>query len=282
MPTSLTFESLVRHLKTTKEVGALIYIKRSKNGKPLNFKTSGDTATSGKWARGLTSKSFKWVLIYWKSGRAGGKAWLADYAGRTPTPGAHVFRLKCVRGPVHVDVSVTQLTGKLAPENPIYLYPMRPPSEHDATASLVEDIQNIAKSAGTSATEREQSILARLGQGRFRERVLAQWSSRCAVTGCSVKEAIRASHIRPWRTARPHERLDPDNGLPLIAGLDALFDQCLITFTAEGEMLVSERLDEEQQDILGVPMPLRRKPSERQARYLRGHRKRFERRGRLA
>lgn len=102
------------------------------------------------------------------------------------------------------------------------------------------------------STETDALINARVGQGQFRVRVLQQWDNRCAVTGLSLLAAIRASHIKPWRDSDNGERLDPHNGLPLAAHLDALFDAGLITFRMSGEMLVSESLPAEDIQILGL------------------------------
>lgn len=55
------------------------------------------------------------------------------------------------------------------------------------------------------STEREAFLFARLGQGTFRSGVLKQWNNRCAITGASI--AVRASHIKPWRSSTDAERL---------------------------------------------------------------------------
>jgi putative restriction endonuclease len=38
---------------------------------------------------------------------------------------------------------------------------------------------------------------------------------------------LRASHIKPWSDCSNRERLDPLNGLLLVAHIDALFDNGL-------------------------------------------------------
>lgn len=114
---------------------------------------------------------------------------------------------------------------------------------------------------------------ARLGQGKFRSQVLQTWEYRCAVTGSAIDQAIRASHIKPWREATNNERLDPDNGLPLIASLDALFDAGLISFGPSGKLLASAKLTRAERKIYGiVGRSLRKKPTPRMARYLAYHR----------
>lgn len=121
-----------------------------------------------------------------------------------------------------------------------------------------------------SAAEKEQLIAARLGQGRFRASVLARWGNRCAVTGSTTLAAIRASHCLPWRSGTNQERLDPANGIPLIATLDALFDAGLISFTDDGALVVSPLLADETLSLRDLR--LMRQPCAAEAAYLAYHR----------
>lgn len=149
---------------------------------------------------------------------------------------------------------------------------MRAPS---GAAALQADLRALLRAKGLTATERDALVSARIGQGGFRTAVLAAWERRCAVTGCGTLEAIRASHIKPWRLATNEERLDPENGLPLVATLDALFDAGLIAFASDGAMLVSERLragDRETLQLHGCR--LRRRPDAAMAAHLAEHRAR--------
>lgn len=140
---------------------------------------------------------------------------------------------------------------------------------------LVEDLVALAHVAG-EVTSREALVLARVGQGAFRTAVLAAWGGRCAVTGVMTEAAIRASHIKPWRDSTDAERLDPENGLPLVATLDALFDARLISFAADGSTIVSDQLGHDDRHRLGVEkIRLSRPPSEATARYLEHHRARM-------
>jgi hypothetical protein len=76
---------------------------------------------------------------------------------------------------------------------------------------------------------------------------------------------------------RDDERLDPCNGLPLMATLDRLFDKHLITFDPEtGKMLISHRVEEADRAILDIPTNLRKIPNDQQARYLKLHLDEFE------
>jgi hypothetical protein len=100
----------------------------------------------------------------------------------------------------------------------------------------------IRKRRDITATQKETLVQARRGQGRFRgdlERV----ESRCRVTGLTQLDLLRASHIKPWAKCSNRERLDPNNGLLLAPHVDVLFELGYITFTGNGRLNVSKRLD---------------------------------------
>ncbi|MGE3509821.1 MAG: HNH endonuclease [Vicinamibacterales bacterium] len=145
----------------------------------------------------------------------------------------------------------------------------RPPSDF---STLAPDLRAVLK-RDTDDTTKEALVDARVGQGRFRMQVLAAWDYRCAVTGVSTLEAIRASHIRPWRDSSDEQRLDPHNGLPLLASLDALFDAGLVSFEQRGELLISSALPEAERELLGLNHSgLTNAPSSGTAKYLAYHR----------
>lgn len=81
-------------------------------------------------------------------------------------------------------------------------------------------------------TERDVLAKARIGQGKFRSDLVANWRKGevCALTGLAVPELLIASHIKPWRESSNEERLDPMNGLLLAAHADKLFDRYLLSF----------------------------------------------------
>lgn len=144
-----------------------------------------------------------------------------------------------------------------------------------APDAVLADIEKISADKRISATTRAKLIDARLGQGQFRSALLRAWHGQCAVTGCRVPEALRASHIKPWRESTNAERLDPDNGLLLVANVDALFDRGLISFNSEGSMVLAPVLSEKDRVLLGVPRALMRQVNHRQHGFLASHRERF-------
>jgi len=123
-------------------------------------------------------------------------------------------------------------------------------------------------------TTRRQVIEARVGQGLYRERLLAKWNNACAVTGLVAPEFLVASHARPWKGATNDERLDGENGLPLIPDLDRLFDSGLISFGDDGKILLSDGLSTAAATTLGVTSTtqLRQPLTAKQKAYLAYHR----------
>lgn len=126
------------------------------------------------------------------------------------------------------------------------------------------------------ATTRERLIEARLGQGRFRNDMLAIWGGRCAVTGCELTEALVASHSVAWRDdTSPATRLDPYNGLLLTASIDKLFDLGLIGFADDGRLLRQPGLQDADLAWLGLQPGARLRAQglhDRHRPYLAAHR----------
>ena len=79
----------------------------------------------------------------------------------------------------------------------------------------------------------------RKGQDYFRRMILANYGSRCALTGIDIPQLLLASHIIPWRDkSHKKERLNPGNGICLSALYDKAFDQGLITFSPDDYSII--------------------------------------------
>lgn len=100
-------------------------------------------------------------------------------------------------------------------------------------------------------TEVERLVKQRIGQDIFRSTLLDYWGGACALTGIRETILLKASHIKPWAVCdSDDERLNVFNGFLLEARYDALFDQGLITFSSEGGVVISDRLDSVTQQVL--------------------------------
>ena len=125
-------------------------------------------------------------------------------------------------------------------------------------------------------TEKSALILARRGQGLFKQRVRLV-ENHCRITGVDRIEHLRASHCKPWRDSDDTERLDGENGLLLTPTIDHLFDRGFISFEGDGRLLVSPVAHGPSLQRMGVPVSDRVNVggfSEGQRRYLEFHRER--------
>ncbi len=140
---------------------------------------------------------------------------------------------------------------------------------------LEQDVSNIIENDSISNTEKLTYISARVGQGRYRHNLIGYWE-RCSLTGFSDVRFLVASHIKPWHAADNVERLDTYNGLLLLPNIDKVFDLGFITFSDEGNIIVSDHLEET--DILGIRRDMHLDLEDAHLGYMRYHReKMFER-----
>lgn len=125
-------------------------------------------------------------------------------------------------------------------------------------------------------TEAERWEVQRVGQGIFRDALLAYWEGRCAVTGLAVPELLRASHIKPWKSCQSDaERLDVFNGLLLAPHFDVAFDQGFITVEDDGGVTLSTTLPIEERAHVMLDRAWRvPRLTDGHRRYLRWHRER--------
>ena len=112
----------------------------------------------------------------------------------------------------------------------------------DLEAADLQAQEVVAARNDIGPVEKVQLIRARRGQGLFRIGVHSV-ERECRVTKVDNVAMLRASHIKPWRKASDAEKLDPNNGLMLSPHVDHLFDDGLITFSGNGQMEISPRLD---------------------------------------
>lgn len=127
-------------------------------------------------------------------------------------------------------------------------------SNHEGLGILTDDFeasQNAREiewisSQITDDEERETSatniVASRKGQGLFKSRV-TRVEKGCRVTGAKGQRYLIASHIKPWSKSNNIEKLDGHNGLLLSPHIDRLFDKGLISFSNNGDLLISKHCD---------------------------------------
>jgi putative restriction endonuclease len=110
----------------------------------------------------------------------------------------------------------------------------------------------IESDAQLLGTEREALIVARRGQGLFKQRVM-QVENRCRITGVTNPIHLRASHCKPWRDSNNEERINGENGFLLTPTVDHLFDRGFISFEDSGNLIVSRVAHPSSLNLMGVP-----------------------------
>lgn len=100
-------------------------------------------------------------------------------------------------------------------------------------------------------TDREAVVLARRGQGLFKQRVM-RIEHACRITKVDRLEHLRASHCKPWRDSSNEERLDGENGLLLTPTADHLFDRGFISFENGGDIIYSPVADRQSLTRMGL------------------------------
>ena len=110
---------------------------------------------------------------------------------------------------------------------------------------------SIAEKEGIPETTRTALIQARRGQGIFKTNV-AQFEHECRITHVHNPTHLIASHIKPWRESSDEERLAGGNGLLLTPTIDHLFDRGFISFSDDGDVLVSPVADQDSLPRMGL------------------------------
>lgn len=137
------------------------------------------------------------------------------------------------------------------------------------------ELRRIDLDTSIPVTEKVTLIKSRVGQGKYRERLQAIESS-CRVTGVSDPQLLTASHIKPWSLSNDAEKLDGNNGLFLSPHVDRLFDRGLISFTDEGNLLISDEVDQDQLMLWGIDPTINVGSfNSKQSEYLAWHRQTY-------
>ena len=136
-------------------------------------------------------------------------------------------------------------------------------------SDIESDVESILADGEASDTEKASFLKTRIGQGNFRQKLIALWGG-CAVTGYKDTSMLVASHIKPWRASSKIERLDRYNGLLLLPTLDKAFDSGFVSFDTAGKVLISPLLLEP--EILGISPNMRARLQVGHQEYMSFHR----------
>lgn len=143
---------------------------------------------------------------------------------------------------------------------------------HQQEDTILAEINKVQNDSTLSVTEREAIVKARVGQGKFRDRLVDYWRG-CSVSTFSHFDLLIASHIMPWRDADNQQRLDVFNGLLLLPNYDKLFDKGYISFDDNGRIIYSRYIDDTDRRLLKMDNTLHLiKIEDEHKTYLKYHR----------
>ncbi len=135
-------------------------------------------------------------------------------------------------------------------------------------ADLIDDEVN---ELGVEGTFREVVVKQRVNQSVFRERLLKKYS-HCCLCNVSNKRLLIASHIKPWSVSSPTEKVDVNNGLLLCPNHDALFDQGYVSFDEDGQIIISDGLNDVDRVFMNINGDMIVSLEEGQKEYMKYHR----------
>ncbi len=145
------------------------------------------------------------------------------------------------------------------------------PSGSSTNDQLSKDVLTIVGDVRLRAAAKKRLVDARLGQGKYRDELIALWKG-CPLTKCSDVRVLVASHIKPWSESTRPEQLDRFNGILLTPNADRLFDRGLISFSDDGTLLRSDLVRSKVLKQLEVPLDVRIDFEPRHLPYLAIHR----------
>ena len=139
--------------------------------------------------------------------------------------------------------------------------------------SLDDDFKVISEIENTNVEglEKEALVKARVNQGVFRDKLLKKYS-KCCLCGVSDTSFLIASHIKPWAESDSTEKLDMENGLLLCPNHDKLFDGGWISFDDDGNIVISNALQQNDKIFMNVRNDMKIALSEKNKQYMKYHR----------
>lgn len=142
---------------------------------------------------------------------------------------------------------------------------------YDEDEGEVQQIEQELDELQVEGNDRESLIKVRTNQGIFRKRLLAKYQKCCLCRVHNI-EFLIASHIKPWNTCDPHEKLDVNNGFLLCPNHDKLFDGGWISFDDTGLIMISEQMDSVDRINMNVFDDMKICLNEKNKKYLEYHR----------
>lgn len=161
-----------------------------------------------------------------------------------------------------VEIKVAQLTDEIALLSDVTI---------DTSAE-----EDLIGRTDIGPTTKSQLVKSRRGQGIFKSNVRLN-EKGCRITGITNIKHLIASHIKPWSESSDIEKLNGCNGLLLAPHIDHLFNNGMIGFADDGDLIISPKLDRNVMRAWKIDEVLNvGKFNEEQKIFLKYHRQKFD------
>lgn len=131
--------------------------------------------------------------------------------------------------------------------------------ENENFEKIVKGLIEKAKNEGIKPSDLEGYITTQINarnstvQRDFRNELIKEFNSKCAICGIDKEELLIASHILPYhRCPSVSEMIDRNNGLLLCVLHDALFDKNYITFDQYGKLKISSEINKKMYGLFNI------------------------------
>lgn len=135
----------------------------------------------------------------------------------------------------------------------------------------VDEIEDTITTIPLIGKEKDVIVKARVNQSIYREMLLDK-HQHCCLCGVSDSRVLIASHIKPWCQSDSEEKVDINNGLLLCPNHDKVFDSGLITFSDEGNIIISDELSSNDRIFLNLRNDMKISLTEKSVEYMKYHR----------
>lgn len=262
-----SIDKLLTKLARPEQVVAITQNKKPESAK--NFDHHSDSYSDGFWTRKPSEKvEVNWGVHYRKGvGTEPSTVWAGHWLPpKQHKEGKWIFRADNVQGPFLTSRSFFELFG-VHSQTPFVYLKVNNARGLKAPANIGSDVTKVQSQlallqkalAKLPLAGDDISALAkrRLGHGALKQAVHELFDHHCCMSGIKARNLLVCSHIKPWSKCRGEEKVAPDNTLLLSVNWDAVFDRGLISFGADGSILLSPAFTRRDAANLGIDLALR-------------------------
>lgn len=174
------------------------------------------------------------------------------YEDGTPKP-QYLTHLTYKLGYLLLQICKAELPYRTLADGPVTAQ-VRTWSKNHEIADVVEDIERVQDEELLSDEEKQNLTDARLAQGNYLLEVKKRYEC-CPITRIDFYPSLSICRPKPWRVCSSTEKLDPYNSIVLAKHLAPLFNNGVISFKEDGELMVYPLLEEKFGEY-HIPRPL--------------------------